>query len=230
MRNTLPTLAIIGVAVSVLYSCANEQAEPGKATFDNFSLTTLGDSIRSTSFTDAFDCDTLCNRWSILGDGSFGVDSLAKLTENKGHLVLRAAKDKKKKICEPTYVLTDLSDYIFDCRAEVNLKSQDPTERAGITLFRDAQHQYQLVTGCMASGTKTVEIRRVTPKRPDGEILARTPVVCDKMEMRLISPDGNILIFCYAPDGYAWVALRDDISTSYAYDGERDPKIGIFVN
>lgn len=218
---------VAAAAMASLLTSCSDKLQSGEARFDYFTLSSIGEDTAEK--TDAFTGASLSNRWSyILCDAEAQTD-LVSLKATPGKLTLKDHVRKDAQIRVETGVFADLKEFVFDCRTGFHFEAADTTERAGLAIYGDEAHQYLLCAGDLKNGGKVIEVRKVDADNGMGDVLSRTVVICDKVELRILSPNNNKFIFCYAPDGNAWIAIYDDAPTAYIADCQGDARIGLFI-
>ncbi len=222
-----PIIITVAATIAALTTSCSDSLQSGEVRFDYFTLSTIGnDSIEKT---DAFTGATLSDRWQyILCDAEAQTD-LVSIKKTPGKLTLRDHVRKDAQIRVETGVFADLKELVFDCRTGMHFEAADTTERAGIAVYGDDSHQYRFCVGDLKNGGKVIEVRKVGDENMMGEILSRTVVICDNVELRVLSPNSNKFVFCYAPDGNAWIAVYDDAPVAYIADCKGDARIGLFI-
>lgn len=213
--------AMVAAAGVAAVSCQEAEGERATASFDYLEIRSAGTASDSVIMSDSFDGPSLARFWETEG-GSAAADTLPSLTARPGALTLRrGAKEPGDK--RATVMLTGAPRAAFDCRAEVSFAPADTSSRAGLTLWAGAERQYQICTGKLPSGARTVDVRSVTHEAPQGVLESRTPLLCDRLELRLLRLEDGHAVFCYATDGHAWVAVKD-------LQAEGDcQRVGLFV-
>ncbi len=223
MKKSILNIAMAVAAVTLTH-CTPEPQRPGSAHFDNFELRWVDHLDEVT--TDSFNTSTLNPIW---GYDKEAADSLVSTTARPGWLTLNNATSAGEK--KGARITTSLTNLLFDSRVKMSLAMTDTTERAGIAVMRDTEHQYKICAGPSVDGRTSVDVIKVSGENSRGTRVAQEIITCDSLELRILSPNGRNLVFCYAPDGNAWIALSDDMPLSYLtgdYLG-RDPQISLFI-
>lgn len=213
--------AIVAAAGVAAVSCQEAEGEMATASFDYFEIRSAGTASDSVIMSDSFDGPGVARFWETEGSPS-AADTLTSLTARPGALSLRrGVKEPGDK--RATVMQTSAPRAAFDCRAEVSFAPADTSSRAGLTLWVGAERQYQICTGKLPSGARTVDVRSVTREAPQGVLESRTPLLFDKLELRLLRLEDGHAVFCYATDSRAWVAVKE-LQT----EGDSQ-RVGLFV-
>ncbi len=225
MKKGILNIAMAVTAVAMTH-CAPEQQRPGSAHFDNFELRWVDHLTEAV--TDSFNTDTINPMWGY--DKGSG-DTLISTSSRPGWLTMRDTIDPATGERKGARVTTSVTNMLFDSRVKMSLAMTDTTERAGIAVMRDKEHQYKICAGPSVDGRTSVDVLKVSTGDAHGTRVAQEVITCDSLELRILSPNGRNLVFCYAPDGNAWIAISEDLPLDYLtgdYLG-RDPQISLFI-
>ncbi len=225
MKKGIVNIALAMAAIAMTH-CAPGPQGPGSAHFDNFELRWVDH--QNEAITDSFNTNTLSPLWGYNKETD---DSLISTSARPGWLSLRDATDPTTGERRGARVTTSVTNLLFDSRVKMSLAMTDTTERAGIAVMRDREHQYKICAGPSVDGRTSVDVIKVSDGNTHGTRVAQEIITCDSLELRILSPNGRNMVFCYAPDGNAWVALSEDMPLSYLtgdYLG-RDPQISLFI-
>lgn len=225
MKKGIVNIALAMTAIAMTH-CAPKPQGPGSANFDNFELRWV-DHLNEV-VTDSFSTDTISTLWGYNKETD---DSLISTTARPGWLTLNNAHTPASGERRGARVTTSLTNLLFDCRVKMSLAMTDTTERAGIAVMRDTDHQYKICAGPSVDGRTSVDVIKVSKGDSQGTRVAQEIITCDSLELRILSPNGRNLVFCYAPNGNAWIALSEDMPLNYLtgdYLG-RDPQISLFI-
>lgn len=167
----------------------------------------------NVDFHDSFDSQTLDLGWLSLRGPA---DSVASLTTRPGSLVLSVRHGNTSDKGIPAFLARRIPHEAFSCFVNLSFSPRETTETAGLVMFKDEDHQYQLCVGRSVEGEVSIQARRVTASSPQGEILAQKPLDTNKLRLRIDSPDGLTVSMSFSSDNCeSWTTLVDSLDAAY---------------
>ncbi|OMD36945.1 glycoside hydrolase 43 family protein [Paenibacillus borealis] len=146
---------------------------------------------------DHFNDSLLSFEWSFLRNPVVGSWSLQ---ERPGYLVLHGHQALLDEAASPAFVGRRLCHFSSNIETELEYEPQDDGEEAGLTIYMDEKHHYDLAIRSL-QGRKTVVFRRTvgslkveeTKECPEGPVVLRIQALPDKFTVSFQSAQSGII-------------------------------------
>lgn len=163
------------------------------------------------AYTDDFSEKILPLDWMSLRSP---VDSICTTSAVPGYLSMKCVATTTAQKAVPSFLCRRIQHHKFESSSRLVFNPTADKERAGMLLFKDENHQYQLCVAKTQTG-KAVELRKTSDGGKD-EILASYALASADKDIRLkITSDGLTFSFYYAVGNGDWKLLKNNVDAGY---------------
>lgn len=163
------------------------------------------------AYTDDFSEKILPLDWMSLRSP---VDSICTTSAVPGYLSMKCVETTTAQKAVPSFLCRRIQHHKFESSSRLVFNPTADKERAGMLLFKDENHQYQLCVAKTQTG-KAVELRKTSDGGKD-EILASYALASADKDIRLkITSDGLTFSFYYAVGNGDWKLLKNNVDAGY---------------
>lgn len=163
------------------------------------------------AYTDDFSEKILPLDWMSLRSP---VDSICITSAVPGYLSMKCVATTTAQKAVPSFLCRRIQHHKFESSSRLVFNPTADKERAGMLLFKDENHQYQLCVAKTQTG-KAVELRKTSDGGKD-EILASYALASADKDIRLkITSDGLTFSFYYAVGNGDWKLLKNNVDAGY---------------
>lgn len=140
-------------------------------------------------------------------------DSLYSLTEKPGFLTLNYANTTASETGIPAFVARRLQHHEFEVETRLSVPSTNPSDAAGLLLYKDETHQYFLAVRPLAKKQVKISLEKISES--GSEILSEAEVKYKKsIDLKIISK-GRTIDFQYSSNNEDWKTLIEGVDAFF---------------
>lgn len=134
------------------------------------------------------------------------------LTENPGYLTMKCTSVSSVEKKELPFVCRRVQHHKYECATRMIFRPEDESQCAGLLVMKDETHQY-LLNRCLDGDTHCVAVHKIG--KGGKELLAKTPVDGDVLNLKVVSDGNNYGFHFSTDDGKTWQELLSGADANY---------------